>query len=380
MSSASSLAPAAAGDRSGPSPETGRPPISLSLVIPARNAAVTLPRVLAGLGAHPPDWEIVVVDDHSTDGTARVAAAAGARVLCSEGRFSDSAARNTGARATSGALLVFLDSDVVAPRSTIERAVRLLEASDAAGLFAIYDEGRDLPDLVTRFKNFWIRHSTLSARRPYRWINTSLALVRRAAHDRVGGFDERYSREMGGGDLDYGRRISEAAGGILVDQSIAVRHLKSFSLLGLLANDFRRARGWLRASVRRRGFRDVMRCPAHANVDVRFTTGMLVTVPLTLSLPLALVVPPMAGATAALGLLHLGLAAPFFDAARRRKIPGWPFFPLILWIDHLACAAGVTVELLSLRLRRGEADREPYPVPAAPVAFEKPPWTAEKSR
>jgi glycosyltransferase involved in cell wall biosynthesis len=85
-----------------------------SVVIPARNAERTLPRVLAALAAQEPaPLEVVVADDGSTDATAGVARDHGARLVETGGGRSAGGARNTGWEAASGELVVFLDADVV---------------------------------------------------------------------------------------------------------------------------------------------------------------------------------------------------------------------------------------------------------------------------
>ena len=62
----------------------------MSVVIPARDEDARLPACLAGLAGDPDVHEVIVVDDGSTDATARMARAHGARVVA--GRESRSAA------------------------------------------------------------------------------------------------------------------------------------------------------------------------------------------------------------------------------------------------------------------------------------------------
>lgn len=85
----------------------------VSVVIPARNEAWSLPALLASL---PPQADVLVVDDASTDGTTEAAAAAGARVLQSAplapGWTGKSWACWQGAAAVDGSTLVFVDADV----------------------------------------------------------------------------------------------------------------------------------------------------------------------------------------------------------------------------------------------------------------------------
>jgi 4,4'-diaponeurosporenoate glycosyltransferase len=86
-------------------------------VVPARDEAAILPRLLAPLRRqlHAGD-ELVVVDDHSTDATAAIAASCGARVVAAPGLPSGWIGKPhacwTGANSTTAATLVFLDADV----------------------------------------------------------------------------------------------------------------------------------------------------------------------------------------------------------------------------------------------------------------------------
>src|SRR5438132_350110 len=87
-----------------------------SVVIPALNAAATLPATLAALQEQTcSDWEAIVVDDGSTDDTPRVVeqhAVRDSRIrLVRASSHGVSAARNAGIAAATGAWLLFLDAD-----------------------------------------------------------------------------------------------------------------------------------------------------------------------------------------------------------------------------------------------------------------------------
>jgi glycosyltransferase involved in cell wall biosynthesis len=87
---------------------------SVSVVIPAFNAERTLAAVLGALAADPePPDEIIVVDDRSTDRTAEIAAAHGARVVEGAKVGYAGGARNRGWDAAVGDVVAFLDADAV---------------------------------------------------------------------------------------------------------------------------------------------------------------------------------------------------------------------------------------------------------------------------
>jgi len=127
----------------------------VSIIIPCYNQARYLPLAIRSvLVQSRPDWEIVLVNDGSTDDTATVAA-----------QFTDtrihyiyqtnqglSAARNTGIRATQGRYLAFLDSDDEWEPEFLEKCVQTLELNpNLAGVYTrnifIDQEGQVLPHI-----------------------------------------------------------------------------------------------------------------------------------------------------------------------------------------------------------------------------------------
>jgi glycosyltransferase involved in cell wall biosynthesis len=90
---------------------SGDAAVALSIILPAKNEATGLERVLPNLRAAYPDAEVIVVDDGSTDATAQIAATHGARVLSSPYSMGNGAAIKRGARAARGEVIVFMDAD-----------------------------------------------------------------------------------------------------------------------------------------------------------------------------------------------------------------------------------------------------------------------------
>jgi glycosyltransferase involved in cell wall biosynthesis len=85
--------------------------MSISFIIPAKNEAESIGRVVEAIAGEYADAEVIVVNDGSTDDTARVAEAAGAKIVTHPESLGNGAAVKAGARAAEGRILVFLDAD-----------------------------------------------------------------------------------------------------------------------------------------------------------------------------------------------------------------------------------------------------------------------------
>lgn len=101
---------------------------TVSVIIPARNEAVSLPALLESLKIQSlTPYEVIVVDDASTDGTGEIAREHGVTVLSSQvpatGWTGKSYACWVGAEAADGELLCFLDADVTLGERGLERLV-----------------------------------------------------------------------------------------------------------------------------------------------------------------------------------------------------------------------------------------------------------------
>jgi glycosyltransferase involved in cell wall biosynthesis len=162
---------------------------TVSIIIPAHNEEAllggtlrALGRAASGLGE---DCEIVVVDDGSTDRTAAIAATLGARVVRVDVRHI-AAARNAGARAALGDVLVFVDADTLVPPTVLAQAIAAIRDGAVGGGATVR---------MTSGHAWWAERMMAGASlfmRTARWAAGCFLFARRDAFQRAGGFDERY--------------------------------------------------------------------------------------------------------------------------------------------------------------------------------------------
>jgi hypothetical protein len=227
---------------------------SVSVIVPGRNAAGTLEACLAALRAQA--WpagrhEIVYADDGSGDESREIASRLADRVVVAAGPPSAGATRNAGAGGASGDVLVFVDADVVAPPGTVAALARVLaDDPGLAAVFGSYDAEPAHPSLVSRFRN--LLHHYVHQRSPPEaetfWAGCGA--LRREVFERMGGFDPACRIE----DVELGRRIRDAGMRIRLDRAIRVKHLKRWTLRGMVRADvFDRGIPWCLLLLRDRG-------------------------------------------------------------------------------------------------------------------------------
>jgi len=96
---------------------------TVTIVVPALNEAGAIGKVVEGLVARYPEYEILVVDDGSTDDTARIAASAGAHVIRHEWNKGYGASLRTGCRHARGDVVVSFDGDGQHEADDVQRLV-----------------------------------------------------------------------------------------------------------------------------------------------------------------------------------------------------------------------------------------------------------------
>jgi len=162
---------------------------TISFVVPAHNESELIERTLSHIHsaakALDRPYEIVVVDDDSSDDTASIAQRCGARVVpvCLR-RIS--AVRNAGAKAARGGTLVFVDADTMLPMQTLSTAMDSLAYGTIGGGAAVRFDST-VPWWASAIGWLW---NFLSPRK--QWAAGCFIFVTRDAFESVDGFDEAY--------------------------------------------------------------------------------------------------------------------------------------------------------------------------------------------
>jgi GT2 family glycosyltransferase len=194
---------------------------AVSVVIPVRNGASTLPPLLRSLEAQTlgrARFEVIVVDNDSSDGTAEVAAGGGATVV-HEPVANRSRARNRGVASAAAPLYAFTDADCVADPRWLEA---LLECAPSAPLVAGAVEVTisENPNALERFELLWRFGQQEWIKQG--WAATANLLVHRQAFDAVGGFDPAW-RHIGE-DADFCVRAGGAGYSLAYCSAARVAH------------------------------------------------------------------------------------------------------------------------------------------------------------
>jgi len=207
----------------------------ISVVVPVRDGAAELPLLLASLEAQTlarDRFEVIVVDNASSDATADVARRGGALVL-DEPVPNRSRARNRGAAAARSGLLAFIDVDCVAEPAWLES---MLGCADRAPLVAgpVRITTGDPPNAIERFEALW--RFSQEAWVKQGWAATANLCVQRDAFDAVGGLDPGYHHI--GEDVDFCLRAGRAGLALGYCPDAVVTHHAEERLAPLLRRAF----------------------------------------------------------------------------------------------------------------------------------------------
>ncbi|MCF6158967.1 MAG: glycosyltransferase family 2 protein [wastewater metagenome] len=222
----------------------------VSVIIPSYNCSQFLPQCLNAIKSSDySPYEIIVVDDASTDDSPKIACGAGVNVIHMDKQSGPGAARNAGAQHANGEIYFFVDSDVVINKNSIRCMVsKFTEHPEVGAMFGSYDKQPSAPNFLSQYKNLFHHfiHQTSYNEANIFWAGCGA--VRKEVFREVGGFNTVQYTKPSIEDVELGLRISRISKQgyrILLIKELQVKHLKRWGVYSLLYTDiFCRAIPW----------------------------------------------------------------------------------------------------------------------------------------
>ena len=291
----------------------------ISVVVPVYNGRDFLRQCLNGIFASVyRSFEVIVVDDCSTDSGAEIAKKKGVSVITTPARSGPALARNLAANVAVGEVLIFIDADVVVKPDTLGQIAEHFQSRpDLSALFGSYDDEPAERNFLSQYKNLQHHfvHQNSSPTASTFW--SGLGAIRRAVFIEFGGFDCKKFARPSIEDIDLGFRLHREGHQILLDRSIQAKHLKKWDISSHLKTEiFRRALPWSQLIIENNGLINDMNLKTADRTSALLVALSLIVAPLVPWFPALLLIP--IACLVAIAFLNRQILS-FF--ARKRGIP-----------------------------------------------------------
>jgi len=234
--------------------------LDISIIMPVYNGTEfivqSLPPLI-GMMQRGEIREVIVVDDSSTDDTAKIAAELGARVIPSGGRLGPGAARNEAAKLAQGDILWFVDADVIIHDDAAQYMEEGFANSDVVAVFGSYNDRPPAQNFLSQYKNLVHHFYHHRGRKEANTFWSGCGAVRKNKFLDIGGFDIEMFKRPSIEDIELGYRLRDAGGKIMLFPELQSTHLKEWRLLNLLHTEiFCRAIPWSRLMMQQTTMED----------------------------------------------------------------------------------------------------------------------------
>lgn len=228
-------------------------PPTLSVVVPVYNSLQTLEKCLQALAqSEYDDFEVLVVDDGSTEPIKSLVERHQFKYLRIEGPGGPARARNRGVTQIDGQYVVFVDADVCVHKDTLALFAGAFAADPKVeAVIGSYDEEPADPSFLSQYKNLFHHYVHHNSDGEVKTFWSGCGAMRRDLFLTFGGFDEERYRRPAIEDIELGTWISAAGHKIILDSRIQGKHLKRWTLKNLITTDiFDRGIPWTRLMLR----------------------------------------------------------------------------------------------------------------------------------
>jgi glycosyltransferase involved in cell wall biosynthesis len=236
----------------------------ISVVIPNYNSSKTIGKCLkAVLSSKYDRFEVIVVDDCSSDSSVDMISKFPCRLIRLENHAGASKARNIGAKESSGEIIFFIDADCLVSEDTLSIVNKAVTARKNTVIGGSYTPLPYDGNFFSVFQSVFINYFELKLREPD-YIATHSMAIEKIVFQRNGGFPEKFLPIIE--DVEFSHRLRRAGYKLLMAPDILVRHIFNFTLWKSLRNAFRKSRYWVMYSL---GNRDLFKDSGTASQELK---------------------------------------------------------------------------------------------------------------
>lgn len=267
----------------------------ISVIIPSRNSEATLEECLrAAFASSYGVYEVVVVDDASSDGSPEIMRRYPCRVLRLHEQAGVSRARNLGAEHSKGEVILFIDSDCLLQ----ENSLAIVNESFDAGAKVLGGSYTPIPwdkhSFFSTFQSVFVNYHETVGEPDY--VAAHCMAIDKALFQEIGGFieDSYIGFEAGVEDVELSHRLRRAGYELRMRPDLLVRHVFNFTLWRSLKNAYKKSKLWTMYSLNNK---DLMKSSGTASTGLKLNVAVYFT------------------------SLYLGLAALFFGPLLPAPLP-----------------------------------------------------------
>jgi len=220
------------------------------VVIPNYNGSKTIGKCLEAVLSSAYDaFEVVVVDDASTDNSVEVTSTFPCRLIRFDRHAGASRARNAGARESTGEIIFFIDADCIVERDTLSRVQKAFIGQEGVVIGGSYTPVSYDSNFFSIFQSIYINYSELKRAEPD-YIATHSMAIEKMMFEKSGGFPERFLPIIE--DVEFSHRLRRSGYKLLMDPDILVRHIFNFTFWKSMRNAYRKSHYWIMYSLSNR--------------------------------------------------------------------------------------------------------------------------------
>ncbi|HXX80627.1 MAG TPA: glycosyltransferase family A protein [Thermodesulfovibrionales bacterium] len=222
----------------------------ISVIIPNYNSGTTIGKCLeAAFSSTYPDFEVIAVDDCSTDGSIEIIKRFPCILVPFDVHSGASRARNAGAQRATGDILFFIDADCILQNNALSLVANALVGGGNNVIGGTYTAIPYDDNFFSTFQSIFIHYAETKKNEPD-YIATHAMAINRSLFIKSGGFSEDFLPILE--DVEFSHRLRRSGHSLVMCPDILVQHVFNFTFTKSLKNAFRKSLFWTEYSLANR--------------------------------------------------------------------------------------------------------------------------------